>query len=182
MNRSVNQRLMASLLDQAYLEVIPTRSIMDRLVHIPRHCFVAISCSPTHGVEPTLELVEKLSALPDEQQLRLIPHISARMIRDKSHLAKILQRLDAAKVDSIFVPGGVGRSLKLLKKQKGLLKKFISAKPYQPDDLLAGLQAQLHDPEFVISALHLFSFNDVERTENWRASTCERLKGEQHAG
>lgn len=290
MNRSVNQRLMASLLDQAYLEVIPTRSIMDRLVHIPRHCFVAISCSPTHGVEPTLELVEKLSALPGEQQLKLIPHISARMIRDKSHLAKILQRLDAVKVESIFVvsgdarepigqysdslqvlrdmadighsirdtgiagypeghplvsdeilmqflkekqhfatyfvtqmcfdpqtlvnwikdirkagvslpariglPGvanmsklvslsfkiGVGQSLKLLKKQKGLLKKFISTKPYQPDDLLAGLQAQLHDPEFVISALHLFSFNDVERTENWRASTCERLKGKLHAG
>ena len=109
MNGSVNQRLMASLLDQAYLEVIPTRSIMDRLIHIPRHCFVAISCSPTHGVEPTLELVEKLSALPDEQQLKLIPHISARMIRNKGHLAKILQRLDAARVESIFVPAGDGR-------------------------------------------------------------------------
>ena len=87
-----------------------------------------------------------------------------------------------SKLVSLSFKIGVGQSLKLLKKQKGLLKKFISAKPYQPDDLLAGLQAQLHDPEFVISALHLFSFNDVERTEYWRASTCEKLKGEHHAG
>ena len=87
-----------------------------------------------------------------------------------------------SKLVSLSFKIGVGQSLKLLKKQKGLLKKFISAKPYQPDDLLAGLQAQLHDPEFVISALHLFSFNDIERTENWRASTCEKLKGEHHAG
>ena len=71
MNGSVNQRLMASLLDQACLEVIPTRSILNRLVHIPRHCFVAISCSPTHGVEPTLELVEKLSALPAAVRVKI---------------------------------------------------------------------------------------------------------------
>ena len=287
---SDNNRLaLARLLDQSYLEVIPTPSIMDRLVHIPRHCFVAISCSPTHGVEPTLALVENLRALPEEEQLKLIPHISARMIRDKDHLREILSRLEAAKVESIFVPAGdgrkpighysdslqvlrdmadighdikdvgvaaypeghpfisdqdlmrfllekqsfatyfvtqmcfdpetlvnwlkdirnagvtmpariglpgvanmsrllslsfkigVGQSLKQLKKQKGLLGKFINAKPYQPDDLLEGLRSHLGEPDFAISALHLFSFNDVERTENWRAKTCEDLKGEHHA-
>jgi len=40
---------MASLLDQAYLEVIPTRSILDRLIHIPRHCFVAYADCGTGG-------------------------------------------------------------------------------------------------------------------------------------
>lgn len=290
MMSSDNNRLaLARLLDQSYLEVIPTPSIMDRLVHIPRHCFVAISCSPTHGVEPTLELVENLRALPEEEQLKLIPHISARMIRDKGHLREILSRLEAAKVESVFVPAGdggkpighysdslqvlrdmadighdikdvgitaypeghpfindqdlmrfllekqsfatyfvtqmcfdpetlvnwlkdirnagvtlpariglpgvanmsrllslsfkigVGQSLKQLKKQKGLLGKLINAKPYQPDDLLEGLRSHLGEPDFAISALHLFSFNDVERTENWRAKTCEDLKGEHHA-
>jgi methylenetetrahydrofolate reductase (NADPH) len=256
---------------------------MDRLVHIPRHCYVAITCSPTNGLEPTLELMEQLRALPDERQLKLIPHIAARMIRDKGHLREILARLEAAKVESIFVPGGdaaepvgqyhdslqvlrdmseighniedvgiaaypeghplvsdsqllwflkekqafstylvtqmcfdpltlvnwlrdirtagvtlpawiglpgvadmsklialsfrigVGQSLKLLKKQKGLLKKMISAKPYEPNELLEGLKPHLGDPQLIVPGFHLFSFNDVERTEKWRARTCENL-------
>lgn len=277
------QRVVARLLDKAYLEVIPTPSIMDRLVHIPRHCYVGISCSPTHGLEPTLELVEKLRALPEERQLKLIPHISARMIRDKGQLREVLARLEAARVESVFIPAGdrsepvgqykdslqvlkdmaeighniedvgiaaypeghpliddrelmwflkekqpyanylvtqmcfdpqiliswlkdirqagvympawiglpgvadmsklislsfrigVGQSLKLLKKQKGLLKKFISAKPYQPDDLLEGLAPYLDDPEINVPGFHLYSFNDVERTEKWRAETFEKF-------
>ncbi len=280
---SDSNKVLAHLLDRAYLEVIPTRTIMDRLVHIPRYCYVAITCSPTHGLEPTLELMEQLRALPDERQLKLIPHIAARMIRDKGHLREILARLEAAKVESIFVPGGdapqpvgqyddslqvlqdmaeighniedvgiaaypeghplvsdsellwflkekqafstylvtqmcfdpltlvnwlkdirnagvtlpawlglpgvadmsklialsfrigVGQSLKLLKKQKGLLKKMIGTKPYEPNDLLEGLKPHLDDPQLIVPGFHLFSFNDVERTERWRAETCEKL-------
>lgn len=280
---SDSNKVLAHLLDRAYLEVIPTRTIMDRLVHIKRHCYVAITCSPTHGLEPTLELMEQLRALPDERQLKLIPHIAARMIRDKGHLREILARLEAAKVESIFVPGGdapqpvgqyddslqvlqdmaeighniedvgiaaypeghplvsdsellwflkekqafstylvtqmcfdpltlvnwlkdirnagvtlpawlglpgvadmsklialsfrigVGQSLKLLKKQKGLLKKMIGTKPYEPNDLLEGLKPHLDDPQLKVPGFHLFSFNDVERTERWRAETCEKL-------
>jgi len=282
-------QIMSRLLEQAYLEVIPTRTIFDRLVHIPRHCFVAITCSPTKGLEPTLELVEKLAALPDDQRLRLIPHIAARMIRDKGHLREILARLETARVESIFVPGGdapvplgqydnslqvlrdmaeighniedvgvaaypeghplvsdgellwflkekqqfatylvtqmcfdpqklvtwlqdirkagvylpawiglpgvtdmsklialslrigVGNSLKILKKQKGLLKKVISIKPYEPDDLLEGLGRYLEVSQLIVPGFHLFSFNDVERTEKWRAKTCEKLMGEANA-
>lgn len=279
----VNKSVLARLLDQAYMEVIPTPTILDRLVHIPRHCYVAITCSPVHGLEPTLELVEKLRALPDERQLKLIPHIAARMIRDKGHLKEILNRLEEAKVESIFVPAGdrpepigqyddslkvlrdiaeighniedigvaaypeghplindreltrflrekqavstylvtqmcfdaqtivnwlkhireegvtlpawiglpgvadmgklialsfrigVGQSLKQLKKQKGLIKKIITAKPYQPDDLLQGLRPYLNDHGLNVPGFHLYSFNDVERTEKWRAETCKNL-------
>ena len=283
MNNINNKNILARLLDQAYLEVIPTRTILDRLVHIPRHCYVAITCSPTNGLEPTLELVEKLRALPDEKQLKLIPHIAARMVRDKGHLREILARLDAARVESIFVPAGdapepigqysdslevlqdmaeighniedigvaaypeghpmigdrellrflsekqpfatylvtqmcfdpqtlvnwlkdirkadvtlpawiglpgvadmsklislsfqigVGQSLRVLKKQKGLFKKVLGVKPYQPDDLLDGLRPYLGDPGINVPGFHLFSFNDVERTEKWRAETCEKF-------
>ena len=96
----------ADLLSQAYMEVFPTRTILDRLVHIPRHSYVSVTCSPVHGLEPTLELIEKLRALPEERQLKLIPHIAARMVRDKGHLKEILARLETARVESIFVPGG----------------------------------------------------------------------------
>jgi len=285
MNDVQDKQMMADLLDQAYLEVIPSKTILDRLVHIPRHCYVAVTCSPTHGLEPTLELVESLRKLPDERQLKLIPHIAARMVLDKGHLRKILTRLQAAKVESIFVPGGdiktpvgiydnslqllqdmaeighniedigiaaypeghpligdreilsflkekqqlatymvtqmcfdpetlvswlkvirksginlpawiglpgvadisklislsfrigVGQSLKILKNQNGLLKNLISAKPYKPDDLLEGLQSHLGDPGFIVPGFHLYSFNDVERTEKWRSETYEKLIG-----
>ncbi len=284
-----NHQVLASLLDQAYLEVFPTGTIMDRLIHIPRHSYVSITCSPVHGLEPTLKLVEKLRALPEERQLKLIPHIAARMIRDKGHLREILARLEAARVESVFVPGGdapepageydcaldvlrdmaeighaiedvgiaahpeghplvddrellrllqekqqfasylvtqmcfesqalvdwlkvireagvslpawiglpgvadmsklislslrigVGQSVKVLKKQKGLLRKMISAKPYQPDDLLAGLEPYLGDPEINIPGFHLFSFNDIERTERWRKETFEKFTGVERA-
>ncbi len=283
MNNDMNKPVLADLLDQAYLEVIPTSTILDRLVHIPRQCYLAITCSPVHGLEPTLKLVEELRALPDERQLKLIPHIAARMVRDKGHLTEILARLQDAQVESVFVPGGdapeplgqydnslqvlrdmaeighqiedvgiaaypeghplinsqelmrflkekqafssyvvtqmcfdaqvlvnwlkdirrqgvvlpvwiglpgvadmgklislsfrigVGQSLKLLKKQKGMLKKVISAQPYQPDDLLEALHPHLLDPDINVPGFHLFSFNDVERTEKWRLAACRRF-------
>ena len=71
---------------------------------------------------------------------------------------------------------GVGQSVRVLKKQKGLIRKMFSARPYQPDELLAGLRPYLGDPELNIPGLHLFSFNNVERTERWRLETYQRLR------
>jgi len=284
-----NKNRLKGLLEQAYMEVIPTKTIVDRLVHIPRHSYVAITCSPVHGLEPTLEVVEQLRALPEENKLKLVPHIAARLVRDKGHLREVLQRLEELKVESIFVPGGdaeqpagkylsalemlrdmaeighnfedvgvaahpeghplvsdeellsilqqkqslstylvtqmcfdpdalitwlktirqagvtlpawiglpgvanmaklislslrigVGQSVKLLQKQKGLLGKVISAKPYQPDDLVAGLEPHLDDPEINIPGFHLFSFNDIERTERWRVDALSRVNSSVNA-
>ena len=71
---------------------------------------------------------------------------------------------------------GVGQSVRVLKKQKGLIRKMISAKPYQPDELLAGLLPHLGDSVFDIPGFHLFSFNNVERTERWRVEVMDKLK------
>jgi methylenetetrahydrofolate reductase (NADPH) len=228
-------------------------------------------------------MVDELRALPEERQLKLVPHVAARVVRDKGHLREILARLDEARVQSVFVPGGdaaepagdydcaldllrdiadighrfkyvgvaahpeghplvdaaellrllmekqkysnylvtqmcfdpglligwlrsirkagitlpawlglpgvadipklialslrigVGQSVKVLKKQKGLVRKMITARPYQPDDLLAGLQPHLDDALLDIPGFHLFSFNDVERTERWRVETLKNL-------
>ncbi len=73
---------------------------------------------------------------------------------------------------------GVGQSVRLLKKQKGLLRKLISVKPYRPDELLEGLQPYLDDPGMDVPGFHLFSFNDIERTEQWRMEKFENLNGE----
>ena len=97
---------LVEMMDQAYLEVIPSRTIIDRLVHIPRQSYVAITCSPSAGIDATLDIVDELRDLPEDRRLKLAPHIAARMVRDKAHLQDIVQRLDAARVESIFVPGG----------------------------------------------------------------------------
>ena len=107
MNPSLHRdQLLAGMVGQAYLEIIPTSTILGRIVHLPQHSYVSITCSPAHGVEPTLELTEKLRALPENRRLKLVPHIAARVVRDRGHLREILARLDALQVESIFVPGG----------------------------------------------------------------------------
>ena len=52
--------------------------------------------------------------------------------------------------------------------QKGLLKNMLRVKPYRPDELVYGLAPYLGDETLDIPGFHLFSFNDVERTEGWR--------------
>ena len=54
------------------------------------------------ALEALHEFQERLAG----QGWNLVPHIAARMVRDKSHLQEILNRLDAANIHSVFVPGG----------------------------------------------------------------------------
>jgi len=270
--------VVANALNQAYLEIFPAPGIGERLEPIPEGSFVSITCSPVHGIDPTLDLMEALS----ERNLRLVPHIAARVVRDKNHLREILARLETAGINSVFCPGGdapeaagiyqsslqllrdmadighniknvgvaahpeghalvsdedllnilsrkqevanylvtqmcfdaelmmrwlkdireagvkleawiglpgvadraklfklsmrigVGQSAKMLLRQKDLLKKMLQIKPYQPDDLLEDLAPCLADPLLDIGGFHLFSFNDIDRTERWRQEALSR--------
>ena len=88
MNTAPENSVVARLVESSYMEIIPVAGIEERLIDLPDGAYVAITCSPTHGVEPTLQLTERLVNRP----LKLIPHIAARMVRDRSHLHEILQR------------------------------------------------------------------------------------------
>ena len=270
--------VLAGALKQAYLEVIPAPGIEDRMEPIPAGSYVSITCSPAHGIGPTLELMDKLA----NRDLKLIPHMAARVIKDKAHLREILAHMQGAGINSVFCPGGdaskaagiydsslqllrdmadighniaevgvashpeghalvddetlvnillqkqeianylvtqmcfdsellihwlrgirnegvklaawiglpgvadrgklfklsmrigVGQSAKMLLRQKDLLKKMLQLKPYQPDELLEGLAPYIADDDLDIPGFHLFSFNDIERTENWRREAIAR--------
>jgi len=99
---SQHHRALRRTLQRSYLEVIPAKGIKEKLAVLPHGAWVAITCSPSKPVEATLELAEQL----DSRRFRLIPHIAARMVRDRSHLKDILARLDEMQIHSIFVPGG----------------------------------------------------------------------------
>ena len=72
-------------------EVIPLPGIEDGVAeHVPKHVKITVTASPKKGIEPTLELAERLS----EEGFPVAPHLSARLIRDRAQLGEILARLE----------------------------------------------------------------------------------------
>jgi methylenetetrahydrofolate reductase (NADPH) len=91
------------LLHAARYEVLPTPSTEDAvLAWVPRDVAVTVTASPVKGLDPTLELTERLSSAG----YRVVPHLSARLVRDGGHLAEIVSRLADAGIDDVFVPAG----------------------------------------------------------------------------
>jgi methylenetetrahydrofolate reductase (NADPH) len=63
---------------------------------------------------------------------------------------------------------GVGASLRFLRDRGRMVRKLFGPKTYHADMLLFELAPQLAKPELGIAGFHLFSFNRVEQSENWR--------------
>ena len=83
-------------------ELIPLKNARDQAAALPRGATVSVTASPGKGIEATVELTIEL----ERAGLRAIPHLSARMIRDRAHLAELLARLADAGIDRAFVVGG----------------------------------------------------------------------------
>jgi len=93
----------ARLLQAARYEVIPTATIEAKVVAaVPREVPVTVTASPAKGIEATVDLAVRLAG----HGFTVVPHLSARLIRDRSHLAELVARLAAAGIDDVFVPAG----------------------------------------------------------------------------
>jgi methylenetetrahydrofolate reductase (NADH) len=86
-------------------ELIPMEGARERAAHLPKGAKVAITCSPTRGIESTLLLGEELS----ERGFQIVPHISARLVAGRAHLEEIVRRLNDLGVGEVFVIGGDAR-------------------------------------------------------------------------
>jgi methylenetetrahydrofolate reductase (NADPH) len=94
--------LIAALTHPRY-EVIPLEGIADAVAaHVPAEIKVTVTASPTKGLGATLALAETLT----RAGFRVVPHLSARLVRDRAHLDEILDRLEAAAIREIFVIAG----------------------------------------------------------------------------
>ena len=103
LRRSSTQRAVAGLLAHVRYEVFPTPSIYDTVLSgVPREVTITVTTSPRKGLEPTLALAEKLSAVG----YRVVPHLSARLLRDKGEVRAVAERLQSAGVVEVFVPAG----------------------------------------------------------------------------
>jgi methylenetetrahydrofolate reductase (NADPH) len=78
------------------------KNALDQAAFLPAGATVSVTVSPAKGVEATVALSEQLQA----RGFRAVPHLSARMIRDRSHLRDLVAWLDGAGVRRAFVVGG----------------------------------------------------------------------------
>jgi len=91
------------LLQHTRYEVLPTATIEDKLLeHVPVDRTITVTASPSKGLEPTLDLAERLTG----HGYVAIPHLAARMVRDQDELAEICERLTGKGIARVFVPGG----------------------------------------------------------------------------
>ena len=105
-----------------------------------------------------MELVELLPG----HDFRLAPHIAARQVRDRHHLADLAQQLNQHSVRAVFFPAG-DVTVPLGKYHASL-------------DLLRDLADTVADAELGVGGFYLFSFNRVEATVQWREDMLRRLE------
>jgi methylenetetrahydrofolate reductase (NADPH) len=270
---------LARLLRNARFEVLPLEGIEEQVrAHLGTDALVTVTASPRRGLEATVDLTERLTAAG----YATVPHISARLVRDRAHLAELIDRLHAGGVRELFVlagdaaepagefagalelldamgprrgdfdaigitgypeshhlisdeetiramfakapmathivsqicfdsstitdwikevrrrgtdlpiwigvPGcvphakllrvsmkiGLGESARYLSHNRGWISRVL-ARQFKPDRLVRELTPCATDPAARVAGFHLYTFNEVARTERWRLRLLERL-------
>jgi methylenetetrahydrofolate reductase (NADPH) len=270
---------LAALLRRPRFEILPLDGIEEQVrAHLGTEARVTVTASPRKGLDATLELSERLAGAG----YTVVPHLSARLVRDTVHLHEVLERLLAAGIRELFVPAGdatepgefagaaellaamgqlrerfdeigitgypethhlisdeetiqamfakapmatciisqicfdagviaawiaevrrrgtalpvwvglpgsvdhaklmrismkigLGESARFLRHHRNWMARLVT-RQFKPDPLLRGLAATAADPGANLAGFHLYTFNEVARTERWRRETLERLE------
>ena len=269
----------AELLRNARFEVLPLDGSEEEVLeHLGTDVKLTVTASPRRGLDSTLALTERFIAAG----YTTVPHISARLVRDREHLGELLDRLRADGVRELFVlagdatepagrypgafelldamgerrsefdaigitgypeshhlisdeetiramfakapmathivsqicfdadtiawwigevrrrgtdlpiwigvPGcvphakllrvsmkiGLGESARFLGHHRGWMSRLLT-RQFKPDRLLRALEPTVTAPSSGVVGFHLYTFNEVGRTERWRRQTVERL-------
>lgn len=103
MRNTPGQAALAALVRAARYEVLPTATVEEKVLeHLPTDRVLTVTASPAKGLDATVELAERLA----KQGYTVVPHLAARMVRDRGQLAEIADRLTTAGIRSVFVPAG----------------------------------------------------------------------------
>jgi methylenetetrahydrofolate reductase (NADPH) len=90
------------MLEHPKYELIPLKNVMSQAGVLPDGATVTVTASPQKGMMATVDLALDLQQLGFE----VVPHISARLTKDRTELREILDRLDQAAINGAFVVGG----------------------------------------------------------------------------
>jgi len=263
------------------MEVLPFDGLEEEVrANLATDARVTVTASPRKGLEATLDLSERLA----RAGYTAVPHLSARLVRDRAHLEEVLVRLRDAGVRELFVPAGdataaagefagaaelleamgplradfdevgitgypeshhlisdpdtiramfekepmatcivsqicfdagtirawieavrergtslpiwiglpgvvnsrklmrismkigLGRSARFLGHNRGWVPRLLT-RQFKPDRLVRELAPVVEDPQAGVAGFHLYTFNEVARTERWRRHAVEQLRG-----
>lgn len=90
------------VLEHPKYELIPLKNVLDQSQHLPEGAVVSVTASPQKGMMGTIDLTLELM----DRGFDAIPHLSARLTKDRPELEAILKRLDDSGVRKAFVVGG----------------------------------------------------------------------------
>lgn len=84
------------------IEVIPMKNLETARPHLPAGSTLSVTCSPAKGIEETQRLTEEFQS----EGFDPVPHISARMVRDRAHTAELAAWLKRNDLKRMFLVGG----------------------------------------------------------------------------
>ncbi len=93
---------LAAVLGAPTFELVPLKNALAQAAFLPPGATVSVTASPARGLEATIALSEQLQAAG----FHAVPHLAARMIRDRAHLRDIVTWLEGVGADRAFVVGG----------------------------------------------------------------------------
>jgi methylenetetrahydrofolate reductase (NADPH) len=103
MTSTADSQSVVELLTHPRYEVIPLAGAEEEVLeHVPSEVTVTVTTSPKKGLDPTLDLVEQIAA----NGYSVVPHLAARHVRDRDHLAELVERIRAAGATDVLVMAG----------------------------------------------------------------------------
>ncbi|HET7419802.1 MAG TPA: methylenetetrahydrofolate reductase [Candidatus Dormibacteraeota bacterium] len=97
---------LAAFLRAPRYEIFPTAEVADQVVaNVPREVTITVTASPRRGMPATVLLAANLASVG----YTVVPHLSARMIRDRHELEQIVETLQKAGIRNLFVVAGDAR-------------------------------------------------------------------------
>jgi methylenetetrahydrofolate reductase (NADPH) len=81
--------------------------------------------------------------------------------------------IDNSKLLRVSMKIGLGESARFLRAHRAWLKRLVT-RTFSPEPLMRRLEPLWKDPAANIAGLHVFTFNELERTERWRREAIER--------
>jgi len=70
---------------------------------------------------------------------------------------------------------GIADSARFLRGHTNWLMRLIQPGGYAPDRFATGLMPELARPDMKVAGIHVFTFNEIEPTEQWRQQMLARL-------
>jgi len=90
------------LIADARYELIPLKNVDAQIAHVPAGSSVSVTCSPAKGLQATLDLTAKII----DHGHTAVPHLSARLAEDATHVARLAAFCRSHGITEVFLVAG----------------------------------------------------------------------------